>query len=460
VSLLSQKQEAPKSAIFDRKIEQATSGLTASCTKALHNLSEVNATIIADYIAAIRFEINPSDQYRKSIIEILSVFARFTDNKSFKDITKGDIISFLERFRKTDATDPLHKWIGTYNVFRMHLLRFFKWLYSPELEPTKRPKPALLENIPKLKRKEKSIYKPSDLWTQQDDLLFLKFCPSSRDRCYHTMSRDLSCRPSEILRLKIRDISFKTIGASQYAEVVVNGKTGTRPIPLINSIPYVKDYLDHEHPQPRNPTAPVICGVGKSLGRNIRSISLAKIYIKYKREIFPKLLESPNVLPEDKQKTRELLKKPWNPYIRRHSALTEKSTILKEHVLRQHADWSGSSQMHLKYLHYFGNESNESLLEAYGIVASGQQLDQLRPKQCPNCTEPNKPDSKFCAKCRMVLTYDAFSETIDEKQDKDKEIQSLKEQMLLMQESQKEIRDLLRDLAKLVEALKENRTSK
>ena len=92
------------------------------------------------------------------------------------------------------------------------------------------------------------------------------------------------------------------------------------------------------------------------------------IYDEYKKHVFPKLLESPSVLPEDKQKIAELLKKPWNPYIRRQSALTEKSTILKEHVLRQHAGWSGSSQMHLKYLHYFGNESNESLLEAYGIV--------------------------------------------------------------------------------------------
>jgi integrase len=380
-------------------------------------MSEVNATIIADYIAAIKIEINPSAQYRKSIIETLSIFVRFTDNKSFKDVTKGDILSFLESFRKTEAADPLHKWIGTYNVFRMHLLRFFKWYYSPELEPAKRPKPPLLENIPKLKRKEKSIYKPSDLWTQQDDLLFLKYCPSARDRCYHAVSRDLSCRPSEILRLKIRDIAFKTIGTSQYAEVVVNGKTGTRPIPLINSIPYLKDYLDHEHPQPRNPAAPVICGVGKSLGRHIHSISLAKIYIKYKQEIFPKLLESPNVLPEDKQKIRELLKKPWNPYIRRHSALTEKSTILKEHVLRQHAGWSGSSQMHLKYLHYFGNESNESLLEAYGLVDHGIQIDQLRPKQCPNCSEPNKPDSKFCAKCRMVLSYDSYSEVLEKQRE-------------------------------------------
>ena len=36
-----------------------------------------------------------------------------------------------------------------------------------------------------------------------------------------------------------------------------------------------------------------------------------------------------------------------------------------------------------KYLHYFGNESSESLLEAYGIVPKDQQIDQLRPKQCP-----------------------------------------------------------------------------
>jgi predicted nucleic acid-binding Zn ribbon protein len=126
------------------------------------------------------------------------------------------------------------------------------------------------------------------------------------------------------------------------------------------------------------------------------------------------------------------LKKPWNPYIRRHSALTEKSAILKEHVLRQHAGWAGSSQMHLKYLHYFGNESNESLLEAYGIVASGQELDQLRPKQCPNCSEPNRPDSKFCAKCRMVLTYDAYSVTIEEKEKSDSDLQVLKKQVQIL----------------------------
>jgi integrase len=441
---------------LERKIEETAAGLQMSFTKALRNLSEANASTIIDYIAAVRVEVNPSDNYRKDLIDILSKFARFTENKYFRDITRVDIISFFESYRRTDAADPLHKWIGTYNTYRMSLLRFFKWLYFPEIEPGKRPKPSLLENIPKLRRKETSIYKPSDLWTQQDDLLFLRYCPTKREKCYHAISRDLSCRPHEILKLKIKDIAFKALGTYQYVEVVVNGKTGTRPIPLIKSIPYLKDYLDHEHPQPRNTNAPLICGMGNRLGRHISSLGIARTYAKYKREIFPKLLESPNVLPEDKQKISELLKKPWNPYIRRHSALTEKSTILKEHVLRQHAGWSIGSQMPQKYLHYFGNESNESLLEAYGIIASGQQIDHLKPKQCPNCLEPNKPDSKFCAKCRMVLTYDTYNDTMEENINKDKEILNLKERMNAMQESQKEILDLLKDPAKLLEALKQN----
>jgi hypothetical protein len=105
-------------------------------------------------------------------------------------------------------------------------------------------------------------------------------------------------------------------------------------------------------------------------------------------------LDNPNASPEDKHEIRILLKKPWNPYIRRHSALTEKSALLKEHHLRQFAGWSPGSNMHLKYLHFFGNESNKSLLEAYGIVSKDQKLpDSLRPKLCPNCNEPNKPDS-------------------------------------------------------------------
>ncbi|MFL6357932.1 MAG: hypothetical protein ACJ71K_06385 [Nitrososphaeraceae archaeon] len=110
--------------------------------------------------------------------------------------------------------------------------------------------------------------------------------------------------------------------------------------------------MDHEHPQPNNPSGIFLCGNGKSLGRMLSISSIENIYRHYKLEFFRKLLTNPNVPPEDKQKMEDLLRKPWNPYIRRHSALTEKSTILKEHTLRQYAGWYSRSQMHLKYLHY------------------------------------------------------------------------------------------------------------
>jgi len=320
----------------------------------------------------------------------------------------------------------------------MLLFRFFKWLYYPDLEQKKRLKPEVIQNILQLKRKEQSIYKPTDLWTAGDDLLFLKYCPSKRIKCYHAMSRDTGCRPHELLKLRIKDIVFKTAGNRQYAEVLVNGKTGSRSIPLIDSIPYIKDYLDHEHPQSRSPNTIFLCGNRKSLGRILNVSYLDWVYRRYKDELFPKLLKDPNITPEDKQKIEQLLKKPWNPYVRRHSALTDKSKILKEHTLRQYAGWTIGSNMPQKYLHYFGNEASESLLEAYGIITNDQKLsDALRPKQCPNCAEPNKPDSRFCAKCRMILRYDAYEDTINNKQERDDAITILSDQVVkLMAEVQ------------------------
>jgi hypothetical protein len=122
-------------------------------------------------------EINPADNYRRDNIILLIRFSKFHHNKAFKQIVREDVLSFLDSLRKPEAADPLHRWVGTYNLFRIYLLRFFKWLYYPGVEPDKRSKSAIMENILQLKRKEKSIYKPTDLWTAEDDLLFLKYCP-------------------------------------------------------------------------------------------------------------------------------------------------------------------------------------------------------------------------------------------------------------------------------------------
>jgi integrase/recombinase XerD len=411
-----------------------------------------NNKVICDYVKCFGNEIRLSENYKKLNSTILVYISEFHSNKKFKDMTKDDVISFLNSLRKKEDKDPLHKWVSTYNIYLVILARFFKWLYHPDLSPKERHKPPCID-IPCLKRKEQSIYKPTDLWTQDDDLLFLKYCPSKRDRCYHAISRDSSCRPHELLKLNIKDVVFKmTPEGRQYAEVLVNGKTGQRHIPLINSIPYLKDWID-DHPQSGNPNSILICGFSKSLGRAIKIQSLNHIYEVYKKEFFPKLLNNPNVSLEDKTKIQELLMKPWNPYIRRHSALTEKSKILKEHTLRQHAGWSATSNMHQKYIHYFGNESNESILEPYGLINKNkQEIDKLKPTQCPNCNEQNKIDSKFCSKCRMVLSYDAYTQVIEENEsEKQSEITKLKNDFDEMKSMFKDVTDFIK-LKKEIEA--------
>lgn len=84
-------------------------------------------------------------------------------------MTRDDVIRFLDSLRKDDSEDIMHKWIGSYNLRLISLIRFFKWLYYQDIETSKRPKPNVIKNIPLLKRKEQSIYKPSDLWTAEDD---------------------------------------------------------------------------------------------------------------------------------------------------------------------------------------------------------------------------------------------------------------------------------------------------
>ena len=167
------------------EIDEATSGITKGFKNRILRLrNQNNAVIIAKFILSMKNEINLSDNYRSSLLRTLSDLSNYYDNKSFSEITRHDFLSFLNSFRKPEPLDPLHKWVGTYNNYIMIISKFFKWLYFPDLPSKERQKlkPKVIENIARLPRKETSIYKPTYLWTQEDDQLFLRYCPSRRER--------------------------------------------------------------------------------------------------------------------------------------------------------------------------------------------------------------------------------------------------------------------------------------
>ncbi len=111
--------------LFDSKIDSVTRGLRHDANRYLRTISIQNALVIIDYITSMRTEINLSDNYRRDLIILLCRFSRINHHKPFEQITRQDVISFLDSFRKAEDIDSLHKWIGTYNLYRTHVLRFF-----------------------------------------------------------------------------------------------------------------------------------------------------------------------------------------------------------------------------------------------------------------------------------------------------------------------------------------------
>jgi hypothetical protein len=166
--------------------------------------------IICDYIIAEQIEINIQNSTKESKIKVLTWLSNhFKDEKSNRDMTKNDILDFLNKLRKPLIEDPTSKWIGSYNGRQIILTKFFRWIYKPN-EPDHRNRtiPPCMQGIKRLTRKENTSYKPADIWEARDHAIFLKYYPFNRDRCYHSLANDMSARPNEILNLKLKISNF------------------------------------------------------------------------------------------------------------------------------------------------------------------------------------------------------------------------------------------------------------
>ena len=152
-----------------------------SLKKLLENSIE-NTKIICDYIIADQNEITIKESTKEGKIKVLADFIIFNNYKNLEIITKVDVLSYLNKYRKDEQVDPEHRWIGTWNNRHLISNKFFRWLNDSDNPDIKNRKaPACMKGVKRLSRKEVSRYKPSDLWTARESEVFLKYCPSKRD---------------------------------------------------------------------------------------------------------------------------------------------------------------------------------------------------------------------------------------------------------------------------------------
>lgn len=133
--------------------------------------------------------------------------------------------------------------------------------------------------------------------------------------------------------------------------------------------------------------------------------------------------------------------------------------MLKDFNLRQHAGWVKSSNMVEIYTHELGVESSEDLLMAYGIDVRASNKNEaasqlaLQAKICPHCSEPNKPDAKFCLSCSMVLTIDEYNATIQSSQEAENAKKELADMRIDMEQVKTKLANTTDQIATMLEIL-------
>jgi integrase len=375
----------------------------------------------------------------------------FGKNLDFIQISKKEeILSFLDSKIKSKEDDPDGKWMRTWNDYLQRIKYFFRWLYNEKLrqqrneeslDPSDWVTPSFLK-IKEKKSKRISPYLESEIWDKDDFQAIIKYEPLKRNKAALSLLWDLDARPHEISGLKIKHIKLK----QKYGEgeIPFESKTGTGPILLTFSFPYVRDWIN-EHPFKNEPNASIICN--QITGAPIHADALNN-FMKHLKERIERLIESNQITDEEeKERLNRLLKvKKWNPYCIRHSAITADSDYLPEYALKKKVRWSMNSKQGSRYIkRRMGNELKNKILEYNGIIT--EELQKKKPIQsiCPRCDLPNILENKYCSKCSYPLKPEAFDEI---KEEENKKIMELETRY-------KEMDSVLQDLVKAFSSVDE-----
>ena len=114
-------------------VEQITSGLSRPCfcniLKKLQESNHENADILCKHILTEQVEFNIKNSTKEGKIKTLVWLSNFfEDKKRYQDMTKADILTYLNNLRKPQENG--NGWINTYNNRRMVFLKFFRWIMS------------------------------------------------------------------------------------------------------------------------------------------------------------------------------------------------------------------------------------------------------------------------------------------------------------------------------------------
>lgn len=354
------------------------------------------------YLQTTSFRLETMRSYVQAIKLLFMDFG-----KDISKVTKEDISKYLaEMSRKYKPKTISDK--------RKFLIVFFKWFYGKSKEEI-----PLIKDV-KLS-KEKGIKLPEEILSPEEVKRIIQVADNFRDKCIVSLLYESGARKGEFLKLKIKHVDIVN---EEYGMLSIpKGKTDSRKIPIIYSIPHLNNWLN-AHPRRDDNEAPLFVTLGSYLGQALGEDGL-KVRI--------------DILSE-----RAGIKKNVYPHLFRHSRLTELAKVLREPELRVFAGWSADSSMVETYVHLSGQDVTNKLLANAGLMDYEEQKtekDILKNVRCPRCKKLNPSDYKFCS-CGFVLDISEANKLMLGKQNESdvrKELEAIKSKL----ESNEKYFDLL-----------------
>ena len=297
-------------------------------------------------------------------------------NKPFRDVTEEEVNRFIDR--KAGYSKK-----GTMATTKMVVKCFYKWLFA--LKDTYPPCVAKLEvNGRQQNGNGDAIHlEAKDILTKDDVATLIKCGKDIREEAMVAVIYESGCRVGEFANMHINDLVDDKHGA----KITVTGKTGSRTLLLIESIPYLTRWLEH-HPLKEQKNAPLWVNMDYPYGG---------LHVGQVARIIRELGE------------RSGIQKPIHPHSFRHARATYLARFSSDSQIKVYFGWSANSNMVAVYVHLSGRDNDGALLRSAGIEETEDTIEQspLREKECPRCRAKNTGTASYCQTCGKPFSEEA-----------------------------------------------------
>ena len=304
-----------------------------------------------------------SDRTISKNMYCMAVFLKTVGTKDLKALTKDDLMHSMAAIEKTKYS------VKTKQNIKISVKAFYKHLLGDD-----EIYPQQVRWIKTSIAEHKRIL-PQDILSEEDVMAMLNETTDPRDRAIIAVLFDSGIRVGEMLSMKLKNVDLH----SEPVHIQVTGKTGSRQLPIMFSVPYLTAYLNlHKDKLPDDPLW-IMRGTLSNHNRAIDRSGIAKVLqiAAYRAKITKRV----------------------NPHSFRHARATYYANRLTEQQLKMFFGWTSDSHQASTYVHLSGRDIDNGVMQANGMKVPELQEPKLKIVPCPKCRDPNSATAIYCSKC-------------------------------------------------------------